>query len=776
MSHTDFIRDPIALSRADWWGEFHITAPDGSALILRFSRHGTRNKAAAISLNGGVDIIAAHQSWEARILTVPTITQSMWKEGSMLSSSLPTYGEWVLNNGNRFFDQYHPKEGYVWTGGRCKLFLFDRTDISGTIAKKLDGRLGNPQYSFTSELRIPVYGLEEEANQPLHSRVYRGTSYGLELVGGRAVDFGTAPAQVNLRNDLTIKGWLYLEALNAGQIVIWGLVGTSPWRLVINAARQLAMFVSIAGASESQASSKVLSARIPYHFGIVISGRDVIFYLWDDVNQVKTKEVFPNAFSVFTRDTTAAGVVYAFRTGSDATLKIWGDEFQVFNYAQTEAEIDEGRFRPLNANIPATCVHRVGFDDGTGTTVTDSSASGLHGTISGAGTDTWLWQMEGDSKLAGTPKPDTVGHKFGVKPVLVAPLHYCWQVHWGSTQSITSSEGGAPRTMSNAATLRDFIVNVPAAGNSLTFLSQGLFKMPSIAPSLPISAIVEGANDGFFGYESKASRVARYLVTKRGPMIAEPGGIDTASFTTFQGGFDPDVGFTVYESRKPREDEQNGKGLIKDSLDLVMRSALGWWGFTIPANLFHIEHYSGPALAPTYSYSPRTRSGYADVASGIIVSMEPINNPQIIYEVQVRYHFNDVVMSEEQVASTIKGTVSWSDWTKPYLTARAVDETLRSRYQGKGGKILIIESAVYEQSDAQRLANDILTRVKGQKEAYRATLQMVAANAIIGQTEVLEYRYQDGTIVMGLDGNDLFVIVTTVDKSQEGVIVHEVTT
>lgn len=763
MSHADFLNDTRALrERAEWWCVWTITAPNGSTITFRHSKRGTRNISAVISI--GSDTIAAHERFDPRILQVPTISQSMWREGSILSNSLPSYGPAIFNNGDRYFDQFSPKEGYTWVGGTYKLYFFDRGHIQDTIGRVLEGKLGQPTFSLDASISVPIFGRERDYDRPLSTRVYRGTSYALELTGDKTCTFGVSPSAVNLRNNLTVKGWIYLEVVNTNLLVFYGLSGISPWRMVINASKQLTMFVTISGASQSRAMAKVLSARTFYHFACVISGRDVIFYLWDDTAQVLTIETYPLAFTVATRDTVGASVGFECKSSSDPTLKLWVDELQLFNYAQTKQEIADDRFRPLNTGIPSTCKHRVGFDEGTGTTANDSSASALHGTIAGAGTHTWLWVQEGGPELAGTAKPDTIGHKFGVRPVLVDPIRQGYQVACTSIQSIQAVEGGANFTMdASASTLRSYITTTPAAAHAGQYLLNGLFRLNATLATLPISAIVEGSNDSSsMGYVETVSEVARYMATSRGPKIADPSEIDTVSFTAFEAGFNPSIGVTYYESRQ-------GLSFVKDGMDLALRSAGGWWGYLRGESKLHIEKYTGPSGSLTYTYN--TRSGVADET--IIVDLQPLDTVTVIYGVEVRYHYNDVVMSEDQVAASIKGTVSHTQWTRPYLTKRVVDEDLREKYEGKSGKILIVETAIYGDADAQTLAVTLLAELKGEKFGYRVTVNVQGLSAKLGQTEGLGLRYQNGMIVLGLDGNDRYVILGTIDNSN-GTVTHEV--
>lgn len=776
MSHADFLKDQIRVERyGSWWIELTITDPTGAPVTLRYARtahrEGTRNGFAQISLNGGADTIAAHAAFENRIQTVPTITQSMWKEGSILSSSLPTYSLFSIKNGDRRLDQYSPKEGYVWAGGRIKEYFFDATDIPGTIAKVFDGRLGQPRYSLNPVVEVPVYGREEDFNRKLSSRVYRGTSYMLELFGDRTVSFGT-PAAVGLTGNMTIEGWFWLDAAptTGRRVWGWGTGATFPWSFGITDTREVVMACTILGGLEFKVSAAKLTIQTPYHVSMVITGRDLRILLWDDDTQTLLTENYTNAFTSAARQaftTGGGGSGYLLKSDGDATFRPWFDELRVWNYARADQEIADDRHRPLTS-VPAACVHRLGCDDGTGTAVTDSSATAAHGTISGAGTSTWLWAQEGGAELAGTPKPDTIGHKFGMKPILVDPINKGYQAHWGSMKSVIAHEGGNPLiTDATSASFRAYLVSAaPTAGHAQPYLAKGLFKLPAAVPVLPISATIEGANDGTAGYIESVSKVSRYFATERGRRLSDPSEIDTASYTTFQGGFDPSIGFTNYEANKTT---------IKQGMDLALQSAGGWWGFLqgsagAGSDKLHVERYTGPAGVINFLYP--TRTGLADQSQ--IVDIEELKNDIVIYEVEVRYHYNDVVHSEEQVAASVKGTTNWTQWIRPYLYKAFTDESLKAIYQGSSGKRLIVETAIYSDADAVTLGKALLPLVKGYKVGYRVTLRPSARSALLGQTEGLAFTLKNGMIVMGLDGGDRYVIVTTVDKTQEGLVIHEV--
>ncbi len=760
MSHSTFITDPKATrDRGEWWVLLTITDPSGNPITLGFSRRGIGNKGVTVSVSG--DTILSHQRFEKRILKIPEITHSMWKEGSFLSNSLPSYSNFIINNTDRGLDQYSPKKGYVWLGGSIKVYFFDYNDIPGTIGKKFEGRLGQPSFGLNYQLSIPVLGNEEQFNRTLHNRLYRGTSYQLELNSGTGlVSFGT-PAAVKLTGSLTLEGWVWLDALPSSGYTIaqvmalkswgWGSGVTFPWSLGFNALGQMILGCTISSALESKTSVTQLGQK-PCHIAVRIAGRDVAFLIWDDDNQTLTSEYYTNAFSSSTRDTASGN----YQIKINDTFVPWFDEMRVWNYYRTDQEVAQDRFRPLNSSgssIPATCVHYTSMDHSSGTTVTDHSATAAHGTITGG--SAWLWAMEGGASLAGTPKPDVLGLRGGVKPVLVDPIRGVYQVHWGTTQAIQAYEGGESRIMdATLASMRALMISgTPAAGHAAQYLARGYFKLPSPTPSLPISCLVNGAKDGPLGYVETVSKVSRYLATRRAN-ISDPSGIDTSSYTTYESGFNPSIGFVYYDGGKDKK--------IRGVLDDVLRSGMGWWGYMRGSSLFHIQRISISGAA-SKSYDERN-----------ITNIQDTSSDNIIYGVEVRYRYNDVVHSEEQVASSIKGTIAWETFTKPFLYKSATDENLKGKYEGKGGRILVIETGLYYDNDAQILANSLLSILKGFKQTYRIDLTTTAIADDRGQIENISYRLQDGTIVCSLDGTENYLVVTIIDKGQDGLVIHDV--
>lgn len=751
MSFASFLADAQAVrDRGEWLAVFSIPGPSGT-VTLRYSRRGTATGSAAVTI--GSDTIAAHTPFRRRLIVAPSMAQSLWRPGAVLGRSVPSFGTVELVNADGGLDAYRPAAGYRWGAGTGKIYLCDFADIQNTIGKVFDGKLGRPEWGVGVPIRVPLLGRDADFAGMTSERVYRGGGYQLELFGDRTVSYGT-PAAVNLTGSMTAYFWLWLEALPTTSRQTYGWLDATriPWRLDLSAAGTFSLVTHIGGVSETVSSTLTLGTLHPYHFAMVISGRDVTFHRWDEDAQVLTSETFTNGLSSATRDANVAGVL-RLATRSDATYKPWFDEMYVWNVARTASEIANARKRPLAAGtVPAACVHYTPMDDGSGTTVTDRSATAANGTISGAGTSTWLWTCEGAAELAGTPKPDQWGEGLNA-PVLVDPIRNIFQCYGGGAgQSIVPDEGGVAHTLdANAASMRAFITTTPAAGHALPYLARGYFRLGSV-PTLPICALVQGYNGGSVGYANAPGTISRKLVTERGPLLADPAGLDTASFTAYATASSAKTGLYLPQPVT-----------IGEALDKANAGAAGWWGFLRADPLFHVERFAGPAVAADYSFDARH-----------IIDIVPAGAVGVVWEVVVLFAFNPVVLSEDQAAAAFKGTLGWQLRRQAWQEQRRSDDALRAQYPGAAGLSVTIETGLQTQADAGALADYLLALLKGEKEGWIVRLKATGLQVKVGQTCNLTYALQDGTQRAGLDGTKDFCILATEDLKQREEVKAEV--
>lgn len=801
MSYSTFLSDRQAVrERGDWLVELYLISPLGVATTLRYSRRGTIIGPSSITVSTG-EIIPANTPYRKRLITAPTSTQYLWQSGQILSDSIPSYGSMTFNNLDGGLDQYRPINGWIWSGQKYKVFFGDSGSdqlLAASLGKSADGYLGMPVFTLT-DVTVPLSGYEilfgtgsqsnlqapmgsvtvdrsnpnssggnpaSSLSVPTTKRVFRGSSYMLELSAARTVGYGAAgtPAAVAIRGDLTLESWIWIDTYPNANVTWWGWMGVAggagrPWWLVLTSTGQVILASSVGGASQTVTTTTTLTLKTMFHLSIVVSGVSATFYFWNDDAQTLTTETFVNAFTATPRDALNAGATYALATANVAV--IWHDEMRVWNVARTQSDIEADRFHPFIAgSIPVTLVHYVTMDDGTGTTPTDSSATAANGTITGAGTSTWLHAQEGESILASTPKPDVWGERWGVAPVLVDPVRQGYMIAGGQggVNSITTYEGASPHTMdATAASYRAYLTTTPAAGHSLPYLARGLFKLGS-KPTLPVSALVKGYNGGALGYVNTGATITRDMITRRGPKIADPASIDTASFTAYNAAL-PYIMGCFYAT--PVE--------LGTALDFNMASGGGWWGYLRATALFHIQQLTGPSLGtPDYALDQRR-----------IIDLTPLPAEGVVYEVIVRFRHNDVVLKENEVAAAvaagvttvIMGTSGWQQWTMEWQSRRATDETLRAQYGNTGvGISLTIDTGLQYAVDALALAKYLLSILKGVKDGWAVTLDSSGLQLTPGMSVSLSVTLQSGAARLNLDGTSNYLVMSVADNRQQGTI------
>lgn len=771
MSHLSFISDANAVRDfGEWHALIDIIDPDDNPVQLRFSRRGTPTPASSVSV--GWAEFPANQAYEKRILRAPVIRHSIWKPGSLgIGQSAPNWGELVLNNADGGLDQYMLSQGYRWAGGQITILFFDRRDMQGTVGIVFQGTVDDPKYSLYS-VTIPLLGYEAWFDQNLSDRVYRGGKYQLELSGTRTVSYGT-PAAVNLTGNMALSGWFWLETAPGSAVSMWGwgVAGAAtPWTLNVNSNRTLSFRAHVGGGVEGPTTSTALVLKTPYHVSVSVSSRTVTFYIWNADTQTLTTETFTDVFSNATRDTNSGNT---YRFASDSSMVIWGDEMQVWNTSRTLEQFEATRHDGLK-DIPASCVHYTKMDDGSGTTVTDSSATGANGTISGAGTSTWLPTMEGEPDLAGTVKPDAWGRLFSIEPIMVEALGFdpagvgtgpSYQVAGaGEIEEVTAVyEGGEPISIaSDAASMRDFLVAVPAAGTCITYLARGLIKLGS-QPTLPITCTIKGyvstVNISLvvptpLGYVETAAGIAHDIVGSRYPMLTtlgDPPTIDSGSLSDLDTDNSAPLGFYFTEKTKSSE-----------ALDLVLGSVGAWWGFKRGEIEFFVKRFEGPAVTPDWEFTERD-----------IVSIELKSVDTRMYEVIINHRMGTKALSDGEVAESIKVDANWREFTKDHLIAKYTNSTLRSRYPGNASRSKDYNTGIYLAADAQDEAYRRQVLFGRIPEGYVVTVRSTGQIVKIDDTCSLSFT-RAGTTRLNLDGTKMYSVLTTEDRMQEGVIMLEV--
>lgn len=561
------LRDPIATAgRLTYLLDLAPTDSSGAVVALRVSTRCYRTAPGDSPANA---------SYMRRLVSPPATAHTLWSPDSISSgATLPTFGRAVLGNADGRLDSFR---SYRFSGTSYTLRAGDVQESLANFSVVATGAVESVTFGVDT-IELELAGFDRLFDRPLSDAVYRGTGGCLHLASGATVSLGT-PSALNLTGSVTIACNVYHDSGGATENIVGWFGGTRyPWALRKGSGDKLLfMYTHSAGTTASQASSAGLSAGGWWHVAAIVSGSALTLMLYEWASGREWVETYTLAAG--TRDANSGSTL---RFGSASSgLVGYLDETHVWSTARAQDDVRDARVGPL-ASIPGSCVGLWRFDDGGGTTVADASATAANGTTSG--TVDWVASGQGDEELAGTPVAEAWGYYWHQEPKLVDAATQLYKVAAGAQQTFTPYEGGKAITLGTDYTDRlAFLKATPGAGTYHRFKASGMFKLAS-TPTLPLTVSGEGSTDG--GYANTAGALVRRLVTLRGPRIADPSGLDTASFTAFEAAATQPVGL-YYADAVP----------LRQALDELMASVGGRWGYAKGSGLFGVIRFEGPKAA-----------------------------------------------------------------------------------------------------------------------------------------------------------------------------------
>lgn len=300
---------------------------------------------------------------------------------------LPLAAGGELRLGN-LFGALDAWSAYGWDGRRC---VVKHTGVcrAGRLAHAdakvlFDGEIAAALPGL-DELTVFLRNPESRFDAPITTRVFRGTRYCLFFDGSTNYVGHGNPAKLDLTGTITVEGWFYFES-GSSLARMLGWTGTTyPFRLRRTAANKVELVDSSGFALVSTAT--VTTKRWVHVAFKVMTATTARLLLYDAVADTETVEDFTG--TNYTSRAAVSGTP-VFYLGSPANF-FHGleDDVRVWNVARTDEEIRAARHRPLTTTEAALSSLKLyaKLDDGTGTSVTDSSASPATGTITG--TPTW---------------------------------------------------------------------------------------------------------------------------------------------------------------------------------------------------------------------------------------------------------------------------------------------------------------------------------------------------------------------------------------------------
>lgn len=285
---------------------------------------------------------------------------------------------------------------------------------------------------------------------------------------------------------------------------------------------------------------------------------------------------------------------------------------------------------------------------------------------------------EGTSNIKNTPKPLLFGECKNVRPVLVDPTNFIYQVHTGAIQDIVTVYDGA-LVLSSGVT-KD--------------LTNGRFTL-STEPTNEVTCDVQGAKNGSGTYLYKAADIIDYIIQTYGGISSSD--IDSASISALNTANANKIGIYI-DYITP----------INEVLDLIADTVGAFYGFDRESD-FEIARVDLP-------------SGTAalELDSTNILEIERLSSALPNYRIRVGYSRNFTAMNESDLSAT--ATTAQRDFvTRDMLYEK--DDTAATLVSYPLSKEMVVESLFLEVAAATAEATRLLSIYDTQRDVYRVKLK-----------------------------------------------------
>lgn len=756
-AYEDFLADPLRIQRyGNLLVELELEDSAGDPVLLYYSSGTPVDRQA---FRTGPADTPANQLFERRVLDQQLSSRSsIWAAGKIGGKIEGDRADLRLNNADGALDQYAPFNGYRWNGRRVTVRWGSGSGVPsapGYMAYDdfgivFVGQLGEPVFDISQGtsgnfLRCPVYGLEKHFDQPLQQRVYRGTA---GLIYFPASSFG-APgskfAQLDITGDLTIEAWVNIRDGSGSRVICSWNVGAGvryPFQLLrlSNGTVQFA-YTHSTGTAANITTTATLTVSWWYHVAITIDGTAATWIIYNYQNDVETVETATLAAA--TRDA-ATGSFRVSSSGSALHGRL--DDLRIWNVERTREEIRANRNQPFDdAEIPASLVGYWKFDDGTGLTAVDSSATGANLALSGS--YAFYPSLTGAEDLAGRITTDCWGKCWDVSPILVDVATQTYQIGYGNRlQSLEVYEGANFLTLDTAhSDIYDLLNSTPAAGQYDTCLPEGFFRLGS-QPTHPVTCVVEGYDVP--AYFETASDIAKRIATARGRAPLSGSDIKTTTFDNLNTANSETVGLFVDRSMTCAE-----------AMDIILESVGAWWGYTRGDEELQVHQFDGPAVTADWEFDNRT-----------IVSISSAESLTRSGELVVLYRRSHTRLSEDQIAWV---SANPKDVQRLRANRGEFDGWSRVNYQDRDvldaypdASVLVVETNFTSRRAAIVEGLRRFALFSQEHEMFWVVVQ-VPGSVTLGQTVSLNVSI-NGNIRLGLDGTRLFYVLAVEDGGQEG--------
>lgn len=418
------------------------------------------------------------------------------------------------------------------------------------------------------------------------------------------------------------------------------------------------------------------------------------------------------------------------------------DDFRFWSIARTQSDIQSDMHRELVGNEANLEIYTK-YNEGSGATADDSTVNNRDGTITGA---TWIGSLEGDSTVAGRPKPLAFGVRRQVAPVWVDTQNLVAQFHDGSMQAVTAMrDSGDPITF--GSDLADIYSATPAAGTYNTSLVTGLVRFGS-EPVGSITGDIQGDNSGTLGYLATAPGIGRKILVQFGE-VDNSTGFDEAAITALTTADSSVVGLYF-------DQEINIDQAVAESFSSIW----SWWGMG-RTGVVTCGRIADPAtLTPTVTFDS---TNLVDPSEGGRFESNQLSVR--VGEVRVMYRPYHTTLGDNEVAGVVD-LATRNDYGEKYRVASAIDPD-----RSPDADVIELFTSLDELPDAQALADLILAIMMVDRKILNVTPEGGLLTYFIGtvvSVTLPRYDYSVSKNFIVVDLSEFYGDNTSPDRVEVG--------
>ncbi|WP_343643628.1 endo-beta-N-acetylglucosaminidase H [Chryseobacterium sp.] len=369
------------------------TKNGGYGVFMWYDLHGTNETA---QLSAGTQTLYGEQ-------TVLSSSLQSWTQGTNCDAPIGLYTSnltgtsaklnWSAVGTNTYDVDYKPASSTTWTNA---------VSATSSTSVTISGLTANTDYDWRIRTNCSVKSAYMFAPRFTSTSGTTPTgSYALSLDG--STESGAAGSMNLSGSALSFEGWIKPSSFKSASPYISSIMGTevsdgnSAFLRLGDASlanNKLQFVVSINNVQQKLASATALNANTWYHVAATYDGSNMKIYINGVLDATKAQTGSVNSTGAFT-------VGYLYNTSRNFNGKI--DEVRVWKRALSQTEISQNM---CNVSVPATSLAAYWkFNEGSGSTVQDTSGNGVTLTLTGVDASNWGTDLPcttGSSALART--------------------------------------------------------------------------------------------------------------------------------------------------------------------------------------------------------------------------------------------------------------------------------------------------------------------------------------------------------------------------------------